>query len=44
MLSISGQVGADRSGILVARFAGQAAQCWRNIIAILEAADMTAII
>lgn len=40
-LYISGQVGVDRSGSVVDGFAGQAAQCWRNVIAILAAADMT---
>jgi 2-iminobutanoate/2-iminopropanoate deaminase len=41
-LYISGQLGLDSSGRLVEGFAGQAAQCWRNITAILQSADMTA--
>jgi 2-iminobutanoate/2-iminopropanoate deaminase len=41
-LYISGQVGVDREGVLVEGFAGQAGQCWHNIIATLAADGMTA--
>lgn len=40
-LYISGQVGIDTDGKLADGFAGQAAQCWRNIIAVLAADAMT---
>jgi 2-iminobutanoate/2-iminopropanoate deaminase len=41
-LYISGQVGVDRDGVLVEGFAGQASQCWHNIIAALAADGTTA--
>jgi 2-iminobutanoate/2-iminopropanoate deaminase len=39
-LYISGQVGATPDGTILKGFEAQAAQCWRNIIAILAAAGM----
>ena len=40
-LYISGQLGVDPKGTVPETFAEQANQCWRNIIAILAADDMT---
>lgn len=39
-LYISGQLGIDERGSLSKTFAGQANQCWRNLVAILAADDM----
>ena len=40
-LYISGQLGVDPEGKTPETFAEQASQCWRNIVAILAAAEMT---
>ena len=40
-LHISGQVGVDTDGRVLDGFEAQAEQAWRNIAAVLEAADMT---
>lgn len=40
-LYISGQLGVDRNGVTGATFADQARHCWENIVAILDADDMT---
>ena len=40
-LYISGQLGVDPDGETPDAFAEQAAQCWRNVVAILAAAGMT---
>jgi enamine deaminase RidA (YjgF/YER057c/UK114 family) len=39
-LHISGQVGATADGTILKGFEAQAEQCWKNIIAILEAGGM----
>lgn len=39
-LYISGQVGVDGQGNVAAGFEDQAERAWRNVIAILDAADM----
>ena len=40
-LYISGQLGIDPAGVTAEDFSGQAAQCWRNITAILNCSGMT---
>lgn len=40
-LYISGQLGLDPDGAVGATFAEQAVRCWRNIVTILAADDMT---
>lgn len=40
-LYISGQLGVDQQGETPDTFAEQASGCWRNILTILAAADMT---
>lgn len=40
-LHIAGQVGIDVNGSLAAGFAAQAEQCWRNLVAVLEADGMS---
>jgi 2-iminobutanoate/2-iminopropanoate deaminase len=40
-LYISGQIGLHSDGTLAEGFEGQAAQCWRNLVAVLKADGMT---
>ena len=40
-LHVAGQVGIDAAGALPEDFAAQAANCWRNLLAVLAAAGMT---
>jgi 2-iminobutanoate/2-iminopropanoate deaminase len=40
-LFIAGQIGLAPDGTLAAGFTAQATQCWRNLVAILEADGMT---
>ena len=39
-LHVAGQVGIDAHGVLQAGFEAQATQAWRNLVAVLAAADM----
>lgn len=41
-LTLSGQVGVDPDGRLAEGAEAQMEQCWRNILALLEAAEMSA--
>jgi len=39
-LHIAGQIGADAQGRVAPDFQGQADQAWKNVVALLKAADM----
>jgi 2-iminobutanoate/2-iminopropanoate deaminase len=40
-LYISGQVGTDANGCVPSDIAAQSENCWKNVVAILKASDMT---